>query len=190
MQAEFTDFDLGIEFRTIRRWGYAMPCFYEPATKTLYSIISKDRLISLKKRKVIERPHCTDALCMLSKDEGSHLQLKFWGEPVCAANPKTLEELLKQLSISFDGFEIDHYALITCAINHHTCQLNEIVVNYMSKHYDIIKSDTTWNKFISVNYDTLIEEDKNYETKEFDIPVALKQNVKLKSEKEDEIQID
>lgn len=190
LEKKFANGNLGLDVRLIRRCGYSMPCFYEKNTKTLYSIISKARLNSLRKRKIIEKPHYTDALCLLSKNEGSHFQLNIFGEPVIKTAPTTIKELLDQLTMSFDGFEIDKYALITCSINHYTCELNEVMVHYMSKNYDIVETDTSWNKHISMNYDTLIEEDRNYETKEFDIPVTLKNDVKLKSEKEDEIQMD
>lgn len=180
------DEDLGLEVREFRRCSYSMPCIYDRERKTLFTIISKSKFEVLRSRRVIEKPHYTDAFCLLSKEEGSYKQLNMFGEEVETAELNTLQDLLTQLTRYLDkSFDIDKYALITCDIDHKRCQLNDINVNYLSKHYDVLKTDTSWNKYININYSSLFE-DKYNNGEEFEVTIALKQpEIKLKTNNEE-----
>lgn len=171
----------GLFVRSFQRHGYKMACIFNTSEKTLYTLCSETRFKSLRSRTSIEAYHFTDAFSLLSCHEGSEKQINLFGDEVEVETKENLVSLLHSLIVNFkDEFDIKEYCILSCRIVHSYCQLYGITGNYMSKSYDVLKEDKSWNDYIVPNFDIVEQNETTSNTIEMPINIKIKDNLNIK----------
>ncbi len=169
----------GLSVFQFNRHGFNMICFYDKNEKTLYSLCGEQRLYSLMSRRVVNRLHYTDALCMCSTHETGK-QYNMFGEEVDFETDENKEDLLNlilpEIKLQHD---IEEYVILEVNINHNACELNKICAKYISKNYELLKTDDSWNKYIIPSYNILDFEEQNLTTEIYNTDIKIKEPIKI-----------
>lgn len=173
-----------------QRHSYKMVCIYSKSEKTLFTICSEYCYEQLMKRKTIDHYHYSDIFCPLSSHSETMVQMNMYGEEIEINSQESVQGLLLSIMRNApSNIEIKEYCMLTCRINHESCQLYSISAKYMSKKHRLIKEDNSWNSYINASTALMYNEEQGDVAPEMPINISIKTNIKLKDIKNKDKQL-